>query len=181
MLHQFSILTVQPQGLHSKQQLGKNHYRPFLWCRSQRIPHAQNYFGCLNQCMGASCLSLSDMGVWPLRDLLNDPKTWKSQGDESSSMQDVWTPPTAWYSVGRPLFWPHDTGHCAAGCYCHWVYPDIGFWSYIDFELKVLSLSCVTTVHSILQKCLCVWSFILDYKYVQSGQTTRCYMNGRNT
>ena len=158
----------------------------------------------------ASCPSLSDLDVWPLRDLFNDPVTWKSDGVESSSMQDVWTSPTAWYSVGRPLSWPHDTGHCAAGCYCHWVYPDIGFWSYIDFEVTVLSLSCaavlsilfyrsvcvfrdynvampsIPTQHmwsglSCMWLVLCIGSYTLNYKYVQPGQTTRYYLNGKNT
>lgn len=152
--------------------------------------------------MVASCPSLSDTGVWPLRDLFNDPKTWKSQGDESSSMQDVWTPPTVWYSIGRPLSWPHDTGH--------WVYPDIGFCSYIDFEFTVLSLSCASVLSIVFYRSVCVfrvynvavpsiptqhtWSglsctwlllciggYILACKYVQSGQTTSYYMNVRNT
>jgi hypothetical protein len=114
------------------------------------------------------------------------------------------------YSVGCPLSWPHDTGHCAAGCYCHWVYPDIGFWSYIDFEVSVLSLSCTAVLSILFYRSVCVfrdynavvpsiptqhmWSglrctwlvlciggYTLDYKYVQFGQTTTYYMNGKNT
>ena len=119
----------------------------------------------------------------------------------------VMSPVPCWMFGHRPLHdiqlvvptLGHMTGHCAAGCYCHWVYPDIGFWSYIDYEVTVLSLSCAPVLSIVFYRSVCVfrvynaampsvptqhtWSglcLILNYKYVQSGQTTRCYMNGKN-
>jgi hypothetical protein len=47
----------------------------------------------------------------------------KSYGLSLGHMQDIWTLPVVWLSVGPAFFWRHGDGHwCAAGWCCQWVY-----------------------------------------------------------
>lgn len=104
--------------------IGRNHhrhsesYRCIIW----HVLPAKNSLVCyLNHCPAVNCPWPSNVSVWPMGAICNDPKMWKSQCSNS------------WLYA-----WCLNTFNCMAAEWCHqWLYFDICSWSWCTaFEVS---------------------------------------------